>query len=109
MNFSILFCKASLDLNFLEHVFNVLHSNGFSRPITEVKQRRAQSVLAWVTAWEHWVLLAFFFFASSPLLLSDMNQYASPMTDGSSVRFTIDLVFQVAVHEQRTLTCRAKV
>ena len=32
-----------------------------SRPITEVKQRRAQSVLGWVTAWEHWVLLAFFF------------------------------------------------
>ena len=24
-----------------------------SRPITEVKQRRAQSVLGWVTAWEH--------------------------------------------------------
>ena len=32
-----------------------------SRPITEVKQRRAQSVLGWVTAWEHWVLLAFLF------------------------------------------------
>ena len=26
-----------------------------SRSITEVKQRRAQSVLGWVTAWEHWV------------------------------------------------------
>ena len=26
-----------------------------SRPITEVKQRRAQSVLRWVTAWEYWV------------------------------------------------------
>ena len=35
-----------------------------SRPITEVKQRRASSVLGWVTAWEHGVLLAikFFFF-----------------------------------------------
>ena len=32
-----------------------------SRPITEVKQRRAPSVLGWVTAWEHGVLLAFFF------------------------------------------------
>ena len=32
-----------------------------SRPITEVKQRRAQSVLGWVTAWEHWVLLALLF------------------------------------------------
>ena len=30
-----------------------------SRPITEVKQRRAWSVLGWVTAWEHQVLLAF--------------------------------------------------
>ena len=27
-----------------------------SRPITEVKQRRAGSVLGWVTAWEHPVL-----------------------------------------------------
>ena len=33
-----------------------------SRPITEVKQRRASSVLGWVTAWEHGVLLAFNFF-----------------------------------------------
>ena len=35
-----------------------------SRPITEVKQRRARLVLGWVTAWEHRVLLAtiFFFF-----------------------------------------------
>lgn len=31
-----------------------------SRPITEVKQRRAWLVLGWVTAWEHHVLLAFF-------------------------------------------------
>ena len=27
-----------------------------SRPITEVKQRRAWLVLRWVTAWEHHVL-----------------------------------------------------
>ena len=33
-----------------------------SRPITEVKQRRARLVLGWVTAWEHRVLLATFFF-----------------------------------------------
>ena len=32
-----------------------------SRPITEVKQRWARLVLGWVTAWEHRVLLAFFF------------------------------------------------
>ncbi|KAL1128867.1 hypothetical protein AAG570_013401 [Ranatra chinensis] len=31
-----------------------------SRPITEVKQRRAWSVPGWVTAWEHHVPLAFF-------------------------------------------------
>ena len=30
-----------------------------SRPITEVKQRWASLVLGWVTAWEHWVLLAY--------------------------------------------------
>ena len=37
-----------------------------SRPIPEVKQRRARLVLGWVTAWEHRVLLAnvFFLFAS---------------------------------------------
>ena len=33
-----------------------------SRPITEIKQRRARLVLGWVTAWEHRVLLAYFFF-----------------------------------------------
>ena len=32
-----------------------------SRPITEVKQRWVQSVLGWVTAWEHWMLLASLF------------------------------------------------
>ena len=36
-----------------------------SRPITEVKQRRASSVLGWVTAWEHGVLLALKFRALS--------------------------------------------
>ena len=34
-----------------------------SRPITEVKQHRASSVLGWVTAWEHGVLLALTFFS----------------------------------------------
>ena len=32
-----------------------------SRPISKVKQRRVWSVLGWVTAWEHQMLLAFFF------------------------------------------------
>ena len=40
-----------------------------SRPITEVKQRRARLVLGWVTAWEHRVLLATFFFFFFPFLL----------------------------------------
>ena len=35
--------------------------NTGSRPITEVKQRRARLVLGWVTAWEHRVLLAPYF------------------------------------------------
>ena len=35
--------------------------NTGSRPITEVKQRWAWLVLGWVTAWEHQVLLSFFF------------------------------------------------
>ena len=33
-----------------------------SRSITEVKQHRARLVLGWETAWEHRVLLAFYFF-----------------------------------------------
>ena len=35
--------------------------NTGSRPITEVKQRRAWLVLRWVTAWEHHVLYTFFY------------------------------------------------
>ena len=35
--------------------------NTGSRLITEVKQRWAWLVLGWVTAWEHQVLLSFFF------------------------------------------------
>ena len=47
-----------------------------SRPITEVKQRRARLVLGWVTAWEHPVLLAFFFFSLS--LFSNLRCRGSP-------------------------------
>ena len=36
--------------------------NTGSRPITEVKQRRARLVLGWVTAWEYRVLQAFLYF-----------------------------------------------
>ena len=36
--------------------------NTGSRPITEVKQHRARSVLGWVTAWEHRVPLSFYLF-----------------------------------------------
>ena len=39
--------------------------NTSSRPITEVKQRRAWLVLRWVTAWEHHVLYTFFSLAFS--------------------------------------------
>ena len=57
-----------LFLNFLKHVplkeipgsscrLRPYHvENTGSRPITEVKQRRAWLVLRWVTAWEHHVL-----------------------------------------------------
>ena len=46
-----------------------------SRPITEVKQRRAQSVLGWVTAWEHWVLLALLFLLLANVLAFTLVQY----------------------------------
>ena len=39
--------------------YHVEHTG--SRPITEVKQRRARLVLGWVTAWEPRVLLIFCF------------------------------------------------
>jgi len=43
--------------------------NTSSRPITEVKQHRAQLVLGWVTAWERCVPLAISFFGKSYLLI----------------------------------------
>ena len=43
-----------------------------SRPITEVKQRWVQSVLGWVTAWEHWMLLASLF---CPFLLISLHSF----------------------------------
>ena len=54
-----------LSVNFFrQRPYHVEHTG--SRPITEVKQRRARLVLGWVTAWEHRVQLAssflFFFF-----------------------------------------------
>ena len=49
-----------------------------SRPITEIKQRRARLVLGWVTAWEHRVLLAsmfwpFFLFSFFVVVVSDVS------------------------------------
>ena len=67
---SINLYKLSLDEN-ITHPYNTLYipqiclmhclrpyhvENTGSRPITEVKQRRAWLVLRWVTAWEHHVL-----------------------------------------------------
>ena len=40
-----------------------------SRPITEVKQRRARLVLGWVTAWESLVLLTKVFALFPPIIL----------------------------------------
>ena len=53
--------------------YHVEHTG--SRPITEVKQRRAGLVLGWVTAWEHLVLLAnfFFFFFFFSILFSQIK------------------------------------
>ena len=44
-----------------------------SRPITEVKQHRASSVLGWETAWEHGVLLAQIFFISLKNRLENLS------------------------------------
>ena len=53
-------CKSDLPMISCQRPYHV-ESTG-SRPITEVKQRRAWLVLGWVTAWEHQVQLATFFF-----------------------------------------------
>ena len=53
-----------------------------SRPITEVKQRRARLVLGWVTAWEHRVLLVF-------LILS----FSRKLNKKSCFSFRMDLSF----------------
>ena len=47
--------------------------NTSSRPITEVKQRRAWLVLGWVTAWEHHVMLTFLLFFHSFILFHFLN------------------------------------
>ena len=61
-------CNFSLHLR--QRPYHV--ENTGSRPITEVKQRRARLVLGWVTAWEHRVQLAsIFFFQLSKL--SNLN------------------------------------
>ena len=49
-------CLAWPASSFSQRPYHV--ENTSSSPITEVKQRWAQSVLGWVTAWEHWVPLA---------------------------------------------------
>ena len=53
--------------NSRQRPYHIEHTS--SRPITEVKQCWARLVLGWVTAWEHWVLLAsiFFFFQNTRL------------------------------------------
>ena len=56
--FSVIFMKVIFSLVFRQRPYHV--ENTGSRPITEVKQRRARLVLGWVTAWEHRVLLATF-------------------------------------------------
>ena len=45
---------------FRQRPYHIEHTS--SRPITEVKQCWARLVLGWVTAWEHWVLLALIYF-----------------------------------------------
>ena len=61
-------CNFSLHLR--QRPYHV--ENTGSRPITEVKQRRARLVLGWVTAWEHWVLLVSLFAHFSPYVLQSV-------------------------------------
>ena len=61
MNSHIMLIKVSTDnTNSRQRPYHAEYTG--SRPITEVKQHRAWSVLGWVTAWEHQVLLASFIF-----------------------------------------------
>ena len=58
---------ATFDYCICQRPYHAEHTS--SRPITEVKQHWAQSVLGWVTAWEHWVLLASLFLTFNFFLL----------------------------------------
>ena len=56
LNCSVQLYKEQISLLSRQRPYHV--ENTGSRPITEVKQRRARLVLGWVTAWEHRVQLA---------------------------------------------------
>ena len=59
-----------------------------SRPITEVKHRRAWLVLGWVTAWEHHVMLTFPYFFFLFLYLLILHQ----STDQTFLSWHISLI-----------------
>jgi hypothetical protein len=76
--------------------YHVEHTS--SRPITEVKQHWARIVLGWETAWEHRVLLAFFFGHSLrilcrlffPILFVSRSKPASSLSAPSSFSVTLE-------------------
>ena len=57
--FSLILSEASAPIS-RQRPYHIEYTS--SRPITEIKQCWARLVLGWVTAWEHWVLLALFTF-----------------------------------------------
>ena len=62
--------------------------NTGSRPITEVKQRRARLVLGWVTAWEYRVLQTFAFFLQKYIFLFNLCFFLFLLCR-TSIRFRI--------------------
>ena len=62
--------------NIFVNVHTTLQSTS-SRPITEVKQRWARLVPGWVTAWEHRVMLTFFFFYFMQPELCSLQRFGS--------------------------------
>ena len=58
-----------------------------SRPITEVKHRRAWLVLGWVTAWEHHVMLTFPYFFPFSIFINFISKYRSTI---SKLAYLID-------------------
>ena len=70
------YINSKIDVTSRQRPYHIEHTS--SRPITEVKQCWSRLVLGWVTAMEHWVLLAsnfFFFLLMNRMITNDKESF----------------------------------